>query len=216
MARGPAEEVPAHRPGHQPRPRAAEQFGRRHPPSERGQARPLHRRLRRFRTAPGREAAAAGRLAQQAGSRARPSAVLRRPLPRQGQQGDPGPVAHEDARQAAADRGGHRGACRAFHPALARAAPRAPADAAGERRCGLWRPADPARPEPAARHRRPHRPSGRQRRRQVDLRQDGCRRACGSGRHHAAGRTRQGRLVPPAPDRGDGSRRHAAGDHPPR
>ena len=35
-----------------------------------------------------------------------------------------------------------------------------------------------ARPQPAARRRRPDRPAGRQRRRQVDLRQDGGRRAC--------------------------------------
>ena len=42
---------------------------------------------------------------------------------------------------------------------------------------GLRRRAGAARPQPAPRRRRPHRPAWRQRRRQVDLRQDGRRRA---------------------------------------
>ena len=47
-----------------------------------------------------------------------------------------------------------------------------------------------ARPQFAARHRRPHRPSRRQRRRQIDLRQDGRRRAVAAGRRDA----REGRV----------------------
>ena len=104
LAGGAAEEISAHRADHQPRPRAAEQLGRRHPASERRQARPLHRRLRRLRAAARREGSAAGRHPRQAGGRARAPADLRRPLPRQGQQGRAGAVAHEAARQAGADR----------------------------------------------------------------------------------------------------------------
>ena len=109
-----------------------------------------------------------------------------------------------------------RGAGRAVHPALAGAAAGAAADAAGRRRGRLRRRAGPARPEPAARRRRPHRPAGRQRRRQVDLRQAGGRRAAAAGRPDAARPPHEGRLVPPAPDRGAGPGRHAAGHHPPR
>ena len=53
LARGAAEEIPAHGHDHQPRPRAAEQLGRPHPAPQRRQARPLHRRLRRASSASG-------------------------------------------------------------------------------------------------------------------------------------------------------------------
>ena len=56
---------------------------------------------------------------------ARPHAVLRGPLPRQGVQGHPGPVAPEDAAEAAAHQHFHRGARGALHPTVA-APPRWP------------------------------------------------------------------------------------------
>ena len=69
----------------------------------------------------------------QAGGRARAPAELRRPLQGQGDQGHPGAVAPEAARQDGADRRGDRGARRAVHPALAGAAAGAAADAARRR-----------------------------------------------------------------------------------
>ena len=117
-----AEEISAHRADHQPRPRASEQFGRRHPASEPRQARTLYRRLQRLRNPPRGEDPAASRHQGQAGCRARAPAALHRPLPRQGEQGDAGAVAHQAARQARADRRGGRGARRAVHAAVADAA----------------------------------------------------------------------------------------------
>ena len=60
MARSAAEEIPAHRGDRQPRPRASQQFGRRHSVLEPGQARALLRRLQCIRDPPRREDAAAG------------------------------------------------------------------------------------------------------------------------------------------------------------
>ena len=133
LARGAAAEISAHRADHQPRPRAVEQLGQRDPAYPRGQARPLHRRLRRFRAHARREVAAAGGDAQQAGSRARASAELHRPLQGQGEQGRAGAVARQAPRQDGADRRDGGGARRAVHPALAGAGARAAADAARRR-----------------------------------------------------------------------------------
>ena len=52
--------------------------------------------------------ALAGQGGQEAGGATQAPAELRRPLPRQGDQGDAGPVAPEDAGQDGADRGGGR------------------------------------------------------------------------------------------------------------
>ena len=134
VARGAAEEISAYRLDRQPRPRASQQFGRHHPASERGQARPLQRQLRRFRAPPRREGAAAIGDQGEAGGRARAFAEIHRPLPRQGQQGGAGAIAHQASGQDGADRGGGRGARRAVHAAVADAAVGAAADSARERR----------------------------------------------------------------------------------
>ena len=76
---------------------------------------------------------AAGRDAGQDRGPARAPADLRRPLPRR-HQGAPGPVAAEDDRAAGRDPAGGRGDDGALHPALARKAAAAAADAAGEGR----------------------------------------------------------------------------------
>ena len=215
LAGGATEEVPEHRPGHQPRPRAARQFHGRHPPPDGRQARPLPGRLFPVRAAAERAPAPAGR--HQGEDRRPPgaSAVLRRPLPGQGQQGAPGPVAAEDDRQAGGRGAGDRGARLALPAALAQEAAAAAADPAGERGCGLRRRSGAVAPDPEARSRRPHRPPGRQRRRQVDLRPAAGRRSGALGRDLPPRPADEGGLVPPAPDRGPRSRRHAAGDHPP-
>ena len=70
---------------------------------------------------------------RQAGGRACPSAVFRRSLSRQGQQGGPGAVAHEAPGQARADCRRDRGARGAVHAAVAAAAAGAAAPAARRR-----------------------------------------------------------------------------------
>ncbi len=133
LARGAAEKISAHRLDRQPRPRASQQFGRRHFASEPRQARALLRRLQRFRDAPRREEPAAGRHQGQAGRRARPFAEIHRPFPRQGQQGDAGAVAHQAAGQARADRRSGRGTRYAVYDSLAEAAAGAAAPPARKR-----------------------------------------------------------------------------------
>ena len=107
----------------------------------------------------------------------------------------------------------HRGTRRAVHPAVAHPSAGAAVDGAGGSLGRLRRRPGAAQPEPAAGRGRPHRPAGRQRRRQIDLRQDGRRRTGLAVRPHAARTPHQGRLVPPAPDRGAGPRRYPAGHH---
>ena len=75
---------------------------------DRGQAHALERRLHELRAPAPRAAGPSGQDAEEAGGAARPSAGLRRPLPRQRDQGDAGPVAPQDAGQDGADRGGRR------------------------------------------------------------------------------------------------------------
>ena len=89
---------------HQPRPRPARRRRRPHPPSRPRQAQLWTRRLHQLRAPAPRAAGAAGQDAQEAGGAARPPAGFRRPLPRQRHQGDPGPVAPQDAGQNGADR----------------------------------------------------------------------------------------------------------------
>ncbi len=125
-----------------------------------------------LRAAAGREAAAAERHQSQDRRQARAHAGLRRPLPRLGQQGAPGPVADEDDRQAGGRGGGDRGARGALPAPLPRTAPGAASGAPGGRQRRLWRPAGAGEAEPAARPGRPHRPPGRQRLGQVHLRPD--------------------------------------------
>ena len=216
VAGGAAAELSLQRPDHQPRPRTPEQFGRSHPAPGRRQARPLSRRLRRLRNPAGREGPPAGGDAGQGRGQARPHAVLRRPLPRQGQQGAPGPVPPEGSRQTAGDRRGGARARRPLHPALPRTAAGPAAGAAGGGQRRLWRPADPAGTEPAAGRGRPHRPAGGQRRRQVDLRQDDRRGPADRVRRHAPRPAHAGGLVPPAPDRGARSEGHPPRHHPAR
>ena len=75
---------------------------------DRGQADAVERRLHELRAPAPRAAGAAGQGDQEAGGAARPSAGLRRPLPRQRDQGDAGAVAPQDAGQDGADRGDRR------------------------------------------------------------------------------------------------------------
>ena len=79
VAGGAAAQISAQRPDHQPRPRAAGPFGRRHPPPHRGPARLLCRRLLQLREATGGEGPAPGRHAGQDGGQEGPHAGLRRP-----------------------------------------------------------------------------------------------------------------------------------------
>ncbi len=93
---------------HQPRPRPAQSRRRHDRPSRPGQADPLSRQLRFLRSPAARAPGAATEAEGQAGRPAPPSAVLRRPLPRQGVEGQAGAIAHEDAGEDGADRGTRR------------------------------------------------------------------------------------------------------------
>ena len=97
VAGGAAEEIPAHRPDHLPRPRDAERGLHAHPAPREPHPDPLHRQLRRLRKGPRRKGAATAVGQGQAGRRTRPPSGLRRSLQGQGVQGRPGPVAHEAA-----------------------------------------------------------------------------------------------------------------------
>ena len=169
MADRPSAEVPQHAADGQPRPRPAERRVRPHRPHREREAGRLHRQLRLLRAHPRR---ADGQRRRPAGQDRRPAqahAGLRRPLQGQGQQGAPGPVAHEDDREARARRVGADRREGQLQLPLARSARLADRDA----RPGVGRlperPAGAARPRPAHRHGRPHRAARPERQRQVDL-----------------------------------------------
>ena len=82
------EDLPVDDRRHQPRPRPARRRRRPHPASRPRQAHAVERRLHELRAPAPRAAGAAGQGAEEAGGAARPSAGLRRPLPRQRDQGD--------------------------------------------------------------------------------------------------------------------------------
>ena len=138
---------------HQPRPRPARRRRRPHPPSRPRQAHALERRLYELRAPAPRTAGAAGQDAEEAGGAARAPAGLRRSLPRQRHQGDPGPVAPQDARQDGADRGDRRRDRHAVQMAAGRqkAQPADRDDGEGQRRLRRPRRALAARPHPLQR-----------------------------------------------------------------
>ena len=97
-------QVSLQRDHHQPRPRPVEPRRRQHRPSRPGQADALSRRLRFLRPPAARAPGAAIEAEGQAGRTAPAPAILRRPFPLQGVEGDPGAVAPEDAGEDGADR----------------------------------------------------------------------------------------------------------------
>ena len=96
----------AHAADGQPRSRPAERRVRPHRAHRPAEARHLQRQLRPLRAHPRRAARARCRAAGQDRRPAQAHAGLRRPLQGQGQQGAPGPVAHQDDREAGTDRNG--------------------------------------------------------------------------------------------------------------
>ena len=100
----------AHRDRDQPRPRPARRRGRLDPASRCAASSTLYRGgYTRVRApARARRQALDAKLAKKQEARAQAPAGLHRPLQGQGHQGAPGAVAREAARQARADRGGHR------------------------------------------------------------------------------------------------------------
>ena len=108
VARRLSQDLSGDDPRHQPRPRPARRRRRPHRAARARQAQPVERRLHELRAAAAREPGAAGQGAQEAGGAPQASAELRRPLPRQGDQGDAGAVAPENAGQDGADRRGGR------------------------------------------------------------------------------------------------------------
>ncbi len=169
VADRPSAEVPQYAADGQPRSRSAERRVRPHRPHREREAGRLHRQLRLLRAHPRR---ADGQRRRPAGQDRRPAqahAGLRRPLQGEGEQGAPGPVAHEDDREARARRVGADRREGQLQLPLARPARLADRDA----RPGVGRlperPAGAARPRPAHRHGRPHRAARPERQRQVDL-----------------------------------------------
>ena len=142
-------------------------------------------------------------------------AGLRRPLPRQGDQGAPGAVAPEDAGEDGADRRDRRrrGARRSSFPRRTRRCRRR-----SSRIDGVSVGYEPGQPilqqaDAAHRRRRPHRAARRQRQRQVDLRQAARRPARADERHDDARRQAEDRLFRPAPARRAATRRTAPTTH---
>ncbi len=169
----------------------------------------MDRRLHQLRApAPG-ATGASGQDAEEAGGAARPPAGLRRPLPRQRDQGDPGPVAPQDAGPDGAGRGGGR----RDRPAVQMAAGRQetqPADRDdGEGQRGLRRPGGAGADRSHPLQRRPDRASRGERQRQVDLRQADRRPAAADGRQDGAGGEARERLLRPASGGRPRARRHA-------
>ena len=109
VAAGSSGALSEHHDHHQPRPRPARQRGQPDPVAGKQAAHALSRRLFRLRTSAPRAHGARPENGQEAGSAAQAYAGLRRPLPRQGDQGAAGAIAHQDAGEDGADRlAGHR------------------------------------------------------------------------------------------------------------
>ena len=169
--RGPSRPLSAHRDRHQPRPRSARQRGRLASCiSNSGKLTLLPRRLYGVRAPAQRAPGARPEAAKQAGRAAQAPAGLRRPLPRQGDQGAPGAVAPEAARQAASR--SRRSSTDEVRP-IAIPAPEKllspPIIALDDVAVG-YEPGTPVLRglDSAHRRRRPHRAARRQRQRQVD------------------------------------------------
>ena len=193
---------------------------RRHHPHDAHRARrrhPLRRELQRLPAAAGGASRhAAGRAREARGASAR-AAVLRRSLPRQGDQGAAGAEPAQDARAHGGERGGAPGLA---VPLLLRPSRRhaEPAREPRARDGGLRRGACAARHRFRRAVRGPHRAARGERRRQVDPGQDARRRARARERHTGAGQKALDRLLRPAPGRsaarGALAARGAAGERP--
>ena len=204
-----SEDLPFHDPRHQPRSRPARRRGREHPSSRPRQAHALERRLYELRAPEARTTDAAGQGPQEAGGAPRSSAGVRRPLPGERDQGDAGPVAPQDAGEDGADRGRRRRSRSAVQMAADRTAAE-PADrhhGEGQRRLRRTRRAFAHRPD--SRERRPDRPPGRERQRQIDFRQADRRTASSDGRQDGSGQQTGRRLFRPASGRRPRARRLA-------
>ena len=216
MAGGAAEALPAHRRDHQPRPRAPERQLRHDRAPDGGQARRLRRAATTSSSASARRSlrlASAQRVKQDAERAHLQSFVDRfRATASKASQAQSRikrlaklePVSTPVDERVAP-----------FPPPLPRARPRPAARAAGGRQRRLRRRADPLAHHLAARHRRPHRPPGRERLGQVHLRQAAGRRPGAALRSSGARPASACGLVPPAPDRGSRPRRDPARHHPP-
>ena len=123
VAAGSLGDLSEHHDHHQPRPRPARQRGQPDPVAGKQAAHALSRRLFRLRTAAPRAHDARPENGQEAGGAAQAFAGLRRPLPRQGEQGAPGAIAHQDAGEDGADHlAGERGSPPDHHSAAGQTA----------------------------------------------------------------------------------------------
>ena len=170
----------------------------------------LYRRLLELRSSSARrQVVLTQNLNRKTGARACASAVVHRPLPRQGDQGAPGAEPHEDAGEdGGPGAAARRRAVRLRVPrsrALARSA-----SGTGGRHRRVRRKGRAAGREALAALRRAHWPARRERRGQVDPRQDHCRCPADPGGKRDLQQGSRDRLLRAAPGRDAARRRVAA------